>query len=153
MAVKAAYFLSLMLLALALGASLAHLYALPNKMELSREAYLAAQRAYDGWALLGVVVIGTLAATLALTVLLRGRGTEFWLAGAAFACVAGTQAIFWSLTWPANQATKNWTALPENWVELRRVWEYSHAAGAALNIVAFALLTLALLAGYGESGP
>jgi hypothetical protein len=152
MAVKAAYFLSLMLLALALGASLAHLYALPNKMELSRDAYLAAQRAYDGWALLGVVVIGTLVAVLALVVLLRGRGAEFWLALAALACVAGTQAIFWTHTWPANQATKNWTVLPENWIELRRVWEHSHAVGAVLNIAAFALLVLALLAGYRESG-
>ena len=34
MAVKAACFLSLLWLALALGASLAHLYALPNKIAL-----------------------------------------------------------------------------------------------------------------------
>jgi hypothetical protein len=156
MAVKAAYLASLVFLALALGASLAHLYALPNKLAMPGEQYLAAQRAYDGWALLGVVVIGALLSTLALAVLLYRGAAEFWLAALAFACVAATQAIFWSVTFPVNQRTVNWTQLPGGWEEMRRAWEYSHAAGAALNLAAFALVALALVSGYGAgrgSGP
>jgi hypothetical protein len=45
-------------------------------------------------------------------------------------------------TQPVNRATRNWTVLPpENWQQLRRQWEYSHAASAVLNLIAlFALL-------------
>jgi hypothetical protein len=149
MAVKAAYLASLLFLALTLGASLAHLYALPNKLALSGEQYLAAQRAYDGWAMLGVVVIGALLSTLALAVLLHGGAAEFRLAALAFACVAASQAIFWSVTFPVNQRTANWTELPAGWEAMRRAWEYSHAAGAALNLAAFLLVALALVTGYG----
>lgn len=57
-------FLSLLLAAVALGAGLAHLLALPNKIHLSREDYLVVPQVYRGWALLGIVDIGALAATL-----------------------------------------------------------------------------------------
>jgi hypothetical protein len=35
--------------------------------------------------------------------------------------------------------------LPENWQELRRQWEYSHATGAGLYFIALITLTLSLL--------
>jgi hypothetical protein len=53
--------------------------------------------------------------------------------------------IFYLFTFPANQATGNWTNLPENWQELRRQWEYSHAVSACLYFVALAALTLSVL--------
>jgi hypothetical protein len=67
----------------------------------------------------------------------------------AFLCIAGTQVVFWTYTYPANQATNNWTMLPENWVELRRQWEYSHATSAALNLVALVTLILSILSRQG----
>jgi hypothetical protein len=36
--------------------------------------------------------------------------------------------------------------LPENWVELRWQWEYSHATSAVLNLVALVTLILSVLA-------
>jgi hypothetical protein len=36
--------------------------------------------------------------------------------------------------------------LPENWEELRYQWEFSHAAGAVLNLIASVLLILFVLA-------
>jgi hypothetical protein len=36
--------------------------------------------------------------------------------------------------------------LPENWVELRRQWEFSHAASAVLNLIALAMLISSVLA-------
>ena len=63
----------------------------------------------------------------------------------AFLCILGTQIVFWVFTQPANRATRNWTVLPENWVQLRNQWEYSHAASAVLNLIAlFALLYAAV---------
>jgi hypothetical protein len=40
--------------------------------------------------------------------------------------------------------TANWTFLPGDWSELRRRWEYSHAAGAALNLAALVALLVCL---------
>ena len=104
------------------------------------------QQIYRGWALLGFVVVGALLSTLALTITVRHERTAFILALIAFLCIAGTQVIFWIYTYPANQATNNWTMLPENWAELRRRWEYSHATSAVLNLVALVMLILSFLA-------
>lgn len=149
MARRLAYFFALLFAALALGPALAHLFALPNKIGLGREDYFVAQRAYDGWALLGIVVFGALLSTLVLAVLLRRQGWPFALALIAFLCIAGTQAIFWTWTFPANQATNNWTEIPANWEALRTQWEYSHAASAGLNLVAMVALILSVLAWRG----
>jgi hypothetical protein len=62
-----------------------------------------------------------------------------------FLCIAGTQVVFWTFTFPANQATGNWTMLPENWMALRAQWEYSHAASAVLNLIALVALILSVL--------
>lgn len=47
--------LAVLLTALAWAPSAAHLFALPNKIHMAEAAYFAAQRAYDGWALFGIV--------------------------------------------------------------------------------------------------
>ena len=114
---------------------MAHLLALLNKINLSREDYLTVQEIYRGWALLGVVVFGALLSTLVLTIMLRKEGKPFIFALIAFLCILGTQLIFWTYTYPTNQVTNNWTMLPDNWTVLRRQWEYSHAVSAVLNLV------------------
>jgi hypothetical protein len=132
---------SLLFAALALVASGAHLAELPNKIGLAREEYLVVQQIYAGWALFAIPVIGALASTAALSAMLwRGRG--FLHALAAFLCIAGTQAVFWTFTFPANQATRNWTVLPDQWLSIRAQWEYSHAASAVLNLAALAILAI-----------
>jgi hypothetical protein len=146
MALHAARLLSLLFVAFALGPSLAHLLELPNKIGLPRDEYFVVQQIYRGWALLGFVVVGELAATLALAILVRHREREFAPASAAFLCVLAAQVLFWTLTFPANQATANWTVAPENWEALRAQWEHSHAAAAVLNVVALVALILAVLA-------
>lgn len=143
---NAARFLSLLFAALALAPALAHLLELPNKIGLSRDEYLTVQQIYRGWALLGSVVYGALLSTLVLTIMVRGRRKAFGLALTGFLCIAGTQVVFWTFTFPANQATGNWTTLPESWMALRAQWEYSHAASAVLNLVALVALILSVLA-------
>lgn len=140
-------FVSLLFVGLSMGAALAHLYELPNKIGLPAEAYLTVQQNYRGWALLGTVVIGALVATLVLAILVRGRGAVFAFCLSAFLCMVGAQAVFWAFTYPANIATHNWTMLPDNWMQLRARWEYSHAAGAVFNLAAFICLVLSLLRG------
>lgn len=145
MAIASARFLSVLFAALALAPALAHLLELPNKIGLSREEYLTVQQIYRGWALLGIVVAGALLSTLALTVLARKNPREFVPALIAFVCIAGTQVVFWTFTFPTNRQTSNWTVLPENWAALRFQWEYSHAASAALNLVALVAVIIAVM--------
>lgn len=145
MGLKTIRFLALLFTALALAPALAHLLELLNKINLSREEYLTVQQIYRGWALLGFVVVGALLANLTLTIMVRTKPKVFVLNLITLLCIVGAQVVFWMFTYPANQATSNWTMLPENWLRLRTQWEYSHAAGAGLNVIAFITLILSVL--------
>ena len=70
-------FLAIMLTALALVPSGAHLAALPNEMPMAQAAYFVGQQVYAEWALFGVVLFGALAANLAHTIVLRRLGQSF----------------------------------------------------------------------------
>ena len=140
-----ARFFSLLLAALALAPALAHVMELPNKIGLSRADYLTVQQIYRGWAWLGIVVVGALLSTLVLTIMLRNRKRAFGLALLAFLCIAATQVVFWTWTFPVNRQTMNWSMMPEHWTALRAQWEYSHAAAAALNFVALIALIASLV--------
>lgn len=145
MGLKIARFFSLLFVALVLAPALAHLLELPNKIGLSREEYLVVQQIYNGWQLLGIVIYGALLSTLALTIMVRHQPKVFGLTLAAFLCLLAAHVLFWIYTFPANQETLYWTVLPENWMVLRAQWEYSHAAGAVLNLIAFIMLVLSVL--------
>jgi hypothetical protein len=140
-----ALFISLLFTSLAMAAGFAHVFALPNKIRLIAEDYLIVQQIYRGWSLLGIVVLGALFSTLILTFMARGDSRLFRRSLIAFLCILGAQIIFWTFTYPANQQTRNWTILPDNWLQLRNQWEYSHAAGAALDLVALIILLRAAL--------
>lgn len=50
----------------------------------------------------------------------RRLGESSGLVVVAFLSIGTTQFALWTLTYPINQATRNWTVLPENWELLRR---------------------------------
>ena len=145
MALKTVQFLALVLTALALVPAGAHLFTLLNKIDLAQEQYFIVQNIYRGWALFGIVWIGALLANFALAAMLRGRGRPFILALIAGLCVVVMFAIFFIWTYPANQATDNWTTIPANWEQLRRQWEYSHAVNALVTFAAFCSVALSVL--------
>jgi hypothetical protein len=145
MKLKVAQFFAIVLTALALVPVGAHLLEFANKTVLLQEQYFIVQGIYNGWALLGVVLIAAILANLVLAWLLRGRGPAFGFALAGFLCVAATLAIFFAWTFPANQATANWTQAPENWAALRHQWEVSHAANAVLTFAGLCALVIATL--------
>lgn len=144
MGLKIARFFSLLFVALVLAPAMAHLLELPNKIGLSREDYLVVQQIYNGWQLLGIAIYAALLSTLALTIMVRRQPKVFALTLAAFLCLLAAHASFWIYTFPANRETLYWTVLPDNWMALRAQWEYSHAAGAVLNLAGFILLVLSL---------
>ncbi|EIM24438.1 hypothetical protein [Microvirga lotononidis] len=123
----------------------AHLLELPGKIGLDRDAYFTVQQIYAGWALFSIPIAAALVANsaLALTEWRRDPG-----AARAALCSVGlillSLIVFFIWVLPANQATANWTRIPDNWETLRRQWEYGHLASAI--IVFGALLATACAA-------
>src|SRR5256885_11184979 len=111
MTLKLVQAIALILTAVALIPEGAHIFALPNKIDLAREQYFIVQAIYRGWSLFGFVLILALLVDLVLALMLRGRGAAFWLALVALLRMAGTLAIFFMLTYPANVATDQWTTI------------------------------------------
>jgi hypothetical protein len=136
-------FLAVVLTALALAPGMAHVMELPNKLPMTREAYLIVQRVYRGWNLLAFVVIGALIATLILVFSVDGDAFVPALIG--FLAIVATQIVFWVFTFPVNRLTRNWTRVPDDWQRLRDRWEFSHAASAVLNFIAVVCVTVAVL--------
>jgi hypothetical protein len=157
---RALAFLAVLLTALALVPAGAHLLALPNKLAMGREAYLAAQGAYAGWAFAGAFPIGAILGCLGLA-LRQPHDSQSpsgqsptgasWPALVAALLLAAGLAVFFHWTLPANQATANWTRLPEGWEALRADWEWSHAANAVLTFLAFCFVLGAALSPVRES--
>lgn len=143
--VNIAFFVALLVSALVLGPALAHLFELPNKIGLPRDEYFIVQKIYRGWSQLGWLLLIQIAALAATAYLARAEPRVLAPVLLALVAVLAAQAVFWLFTYPANVATVNWTLQPESWDELRRQWEYSHAAGAVLQLSGFCLLTIAVL--------
>jgi hypothetical protein len=128
---------ALALTALILVPSGAHLFELPGKIGLDRDAYFAVQAVYAGWAWFSVPIFGAIIANLALSAVEWRRGKS----SASYALVASSLIIvslvvFFTWVFPGNQATANWTQMPAHWQDLRRSWEYGHAANALILFAA-----------------
>ena len=136
MGTKLSQFLAVVLTALALMPGGAHLMALPAKVAMPEHHYFVVQQIYRGWAWAGAVIFLAIFANFLAALLTRDSPRKWRLFGAASALIAATLAIFFAWTFPANQATGNWTSVPENWERLRTQWEYSHAANAAITFLA-----------------
>jgi hypothetical protein len=136
----------LLVTALALGAALAHLLELPNKINLPEREYFIVQQAYRGWNQLAYLLVIELISMLAIAGLSWHEPRVLWPILAAILCLLCAQAVFWTFTYPANAATDNWTAIPADWDSLHTRWEYSHALGAAFQLMAMSALIVAVLA-------
>lgn len=143
--VNVAFFVALLASALVLGPALAHLFELPNKIGLPRDEYFIAQKAYRGWSQFGWLLLVQVASLAAVAYLARMEARTLPLVLLGLVAVVAAQVVFWLFTYPANVATVNWTLTPDSWEKLRRQWEYSHAVGAGLQLLAFCLLVLAVL--------
>lgn len=135
---------AVVLTALALVPGGAHLFALPNKIALPEQQYFVVQSIYRGWALLGAVIFAAIGANLLAALMLWRRRQAWWSSLAAGLLLVIMLLVFFSWTYPANQATQNWTVVEANWQALRMQWELSHAVSAALTFAALCCATLSL---------
>ncbi len=134
------FFATILVSLIYMAPALAHLLELPHKMALDRAGYFAIQQIYAGWALFGLVLAVQLLLLLWLAFRVRHERQVFLLVCGTLASLVAAQILFWLFTYPANVATRNWMFAPGNWQTLRRSWEYSHAAGALLQLTGFCVL-------------
>jgi hypothetical protein len=138
--------IALALTALTLIPSGAHLFELPGKIDLDRDAYFTVQGIYAGWAWFAVPIFAAILANGALFLAERRRDPA--TARAALLSSALTVLnliVFFIWVFPGNQATANWTEMPDNWEALRRHWEYGHAANAVIVFAALLATGRALI--------
>lgn len=151
--------LSLLLVAITMGLSLAHALEWPGKRRLDEAAYKTTQAIYyPGFTFGGL--IGECGGMLALAVLLflTPFGTHrFWWTAAALLLMVAAHGIYWLMTHPVNnfwvkdvatsaagsaffatfasKQTRDWTAL-------RDVWERSHAIRACLHMLSLMAIAM-----------
>src|SRR6478672_10540760 len=111
--------ITIILSALTLAPLMAHLLELPNKMPLSRDAYLTVQSIYSGWNMLGIIEVATVVFSTILFILTIKNERPLRFIFFAFICFDLALILFFSFTYPANRETDNWTILPDNWQKLR----------------------------------
>lgn len=145
MVIRTVQFLTIIVSALTLIPAGAHLAALPNKIDLPQAEYFTVQGIYRGWAALGALWALALILNMALAFLVRSQARSLGFSVAAVACFSAMIIIFYHWTFPANQATQNWTVAPANWQALRQQWEYSHAANTVIAFLAVCFVTLSTL--------
>jgi len=142
---NSAVFVALFATALTMGGALAHLLELPAKIRMPAEEYLVVQQLYFGWYRLAYLIGVQVFSIVLSAFLVRHDARALRPMLIALGCVLAAQAVFWTLTYPANVATANWTMLPDDWEPLRSRWEYSHALGALFQTAAMASLIVAAL--------
>ncbi len=128
-----------------LAPALAHIFELPTKMRLPRDEYFIVQHLYPAWDRLSLLLIAQVVSLLAAAYLSRLERRVLIPTILAILFIVSAQALFWAYTHPANVATANWTLQSDDWIKLRRQWEFSQAAGACLQLLAVACLIVAVV--------
>jgi hypothetical protein len=142
---KALQVIAVVLVALCLVPTGAHLLEMPGKMAMGKDAYFATQLIYNGWALFGIVEAAAIVATLLVAWIERGQPMAMGFAAASAGLIVASLVAFFSLTYPGNVATSNWTVAPDNWEALRHNWEVGHATGAVLTFLSLLAATISVV--------
>jgi hypothetical protein len=142
-------FATLLMCAVALATSLAHLLELPAKMGYDAKLYVMLHRTlYWNYGRIGgpAEVIAMLLA-VGLAWRLRGTGARFSLSALGAALLVAAFTVFLLVVQPANSAMLAWPldGIPLDWARWRDRWEYGHAARAALMLGGFSALLASFL--------
>jgi len=153
MIAKTVRFASLFLTALLSGMLSCHVLELPEKMKLPPSTWLAVQQTVYNKFGPTASVLEPLAIVFTLVALytVRGRRPAFALTLLAAICLIAHLVSWFAVVNPVNIRVNSWTrsTIPADWTSARDRWEYGHAAGAVLVLIALASLSWAA---FGESG-
>lgn len=144
---------AIVLLTLTLLPAAPHLFELPNKLALAPHDYLVAQSSYKGWALFGFAIAGAVAVLALHAYLVQANPLALRWSLVALGCLVAAQIIFWTLTYPMNVLTDNWTAMPADLEAARRQWEFSHVAASVFDFSALIAMIVSMQASRPCLGP
>lgn len=145
-------FIAVVLAALALTMTSAHVLELPQKMQYGPDLYSAVNTTlYKYFAIAGgVYSMGAIAAIALVSILVSRRSSAFRWTLAALLFMS-----LWFLSWLAVVVPVNSTiatalelapqTVPALWIEMRARWEYGHVAGFALQLTGFCALVVSVL--------
>ncbi len=142
-------FVSFYLTALTLSLTFCHLLEMPRKMQYGEALYMAVQRSlylYFAW-VGGFAEVGAVVFLVGLSAFTRKRGLIFHLTLIATISVAAGLGVWFAFVSPANTQMARWSGipLPANWTDVRRQWEFWHAASAVLDLIGFGALVLSVV--------
>lgn len=144
--------ITVILVALSVGAVFAHVLEMPVKLGYDAELYSAVNTTlYRYFAIAGApIVCGATLASIVLCFLVRRRGSAFrWtLVGTLLFCIGF--AVWWTIVFPVNSeiagiyrtAPAN---LPEAWMRLRHRWEWGHATSFVLYLASLVALLISVV--------
>jgi hypothetical protein len=136
-------FVSLLLTALLLGTTFAHVLEISAKRQMDGALWTTLQqRLYRAFATVGGgVEIGAILSTAALTWLMHGAGRG--PAAGALACLIVAFAGVWiGIVLPVNRVVLRWNTqrVPSDWAVWRQRWDRGHAIRFGLHLIGFGLL-------------
>jgi Domain of unknown function (DUF1772) len=144
--------ITIVLAALALTMTSAHVLELPQKMQYEAQLYSAVNTTmYRYFAVVGgVYSIGSIVAAGVLACLVRNHRPAFW-----WALTGAVLLVLWFVSWLALVAPVNKQvaaalqsapeSVPEIWMRLRERWEYGHAAGFVIQLLGFGALVISVV--------
>ena len=143
-------FTTIVLSALALTMTSAHVLELPQKMTYDAEMYAAVNTTlYRYFAVIGgPYQIGAIVSAIVLTVLVHRSITFRWTLAGTLLLVAAF--VSWLiLVLPVNREVAaaleaSPQAVPSLWLHLRDRWEYGHATGFVLHLAGFCALVFSV---------
>lgn len=148
----AAWFLVLVLSALVLGLTFAHVLEMPQRLQYGAELWTRLTRPNALYRYFGLVggplEVAAVLSISALAAVVRRRRPAGRLAAAAAALHAAALGTWLAVVAPANVEIGRWAArgIPSDWQHWRIRWETGHAASFALLLAGFCLLVAAVRA-------
>ncbi|MEP0905458.1 hypothetical protein NC969_08085 [Leptolyngbya subtilissima ST-M1] len=148
---RAGRFIALMLAALSLSLSMAHLLKLPQRMQFDQQLWVEVTIVENADRLFGSVGagfdIGAILAAIGLAFLVRRRGAAFyWTLGGAV--LLGLAFVGWLVfVVPMNAEFDTWLTepVPTDWMRYRDQWEYAQAAIALIKTLGLSCLVISVL--------
>lgn len=142
--------LTLTLTALTMGLLFCHTLEMPAKLQYEGSLYVTVQNSLYrlfGPPLGASIEVGSLITSLVLAFLVRKHRKVFYWTVAGALCLAIALAAYFVFTEPVNVVIEqsSSTSVPANLAELRRQWEYSHAARFGLYLAGFLSLVNSIL--------
>lgn len=150
---KAAQFVSVMLVALSMSLAVCHLFEMPVRLEYSPALWITVTNVAETYRFFGPPIGAALEggawlSAVVLAVVSRKHGPAvFRLAALGAALAVAAQIVWWSFVFPVNTQMAGWVpdAVPAGFADLRAQWEVAHAVRALLQIGTLAALVASAL--------